>query len=189
MKRVIRPYIDCGDHVKVVLTHGKVALLSKEDVYLVEHHNWNLHNRGYARRNTQIGARFVCYLLHRAVMGDIPEGMEVDHINGDRLDCRRSNLRLVTRSQNHMNMNFRPGKTGVRGVVHGVNGTFSAQIKVDQKAITRQCRTLEEAIRVRAELEREYFGEFRAKPERLAIAPPPVVYPNPKQKPKRKRHV
>lgn len=41
--------------------------------------------------------------LHRVIMGDIPAGMEIDHINRNTLDNRRDNLRIVTRSQNLQN--------------------------------------------------------------------------------------
>jgi hypothetical protein len=34
---------------------------------------------------------------------DLKEGEECDHVNGDKLDNRRCNLRVVTRSQNNMN--------------------------------------------------------------------------------------
>ena len=49
--------------------------------------------------------------------GSIPEGMDVDHINGQRDDNRLSNLRLASRSQNRMNSKVRPGtNTGMKGI-------------------------------------------------------------------------
>lgn len=47
------------------------------------------------------------YYLHRYVLGN-PES-EVDHINRNKLDCRRENLRLATRSQNNVNKGKRKG--------------------------------------------------------------------------------
>ena len=55
---------------------------------------------GYKRRSMKYHR-----LLWLLLKGDIPVGMEMDHINRDRIDNRIENLRLVTRSQNMMNRN------------------------------------------------------------------------------------
>jgi len=56
-----------------------------------------------------------CY-IHRLVMG-FPEGMDVDHINGNGLDNRKENLRVCSRSQNSMNKKLRSDSTtGYKGV-------------------------------------------------------------------------
>ena len=54
--------------------------------------------------------------MHRLVMGN-PEGMCVDHINGDTLDNRKENLRVCTMSQNSMNKRLRSdSQSGYKGV-------------------------------------------------------------------------
>lgn len=54
--------------------------------------------------------------LHREIMAP-PGGMEVDHRNGDPLDCRRANLRLATHEQNTRNGRMRISNTsGYKGV-------------------------------------------------------------------------
>ena len=94
-------------------------------------------NKGYLRTN--IGDKKVS--LHRLafeLMGvDIPEGMEIDHINHNRSDNRWSNLRLVTHSENQRNASKRKDNTS--GVV-GVNWNkqfkrWSARIHVDGRRI------------------------------------------------------
>ena len=54
--------------------------------------------------------------IHRVVMNN-PEGMDVDHINGDTLDNRKENLRVCTRAQNSQNRKLREdSSTGMKGV-------------------------------------------------------------------------
>ena len=66
-------------------------------------------SNGYARSGEG-------YLMHRVVM-DAPEGKAIDHINGNGLDNRKSNLRFATRRQNNMNMKLRKENTsGFKGV-------------------------------------------------------------------------
>ena len=55
--------------------------------------------------------------LHRLILGALAESREVDHINGNRLDNRRSNLRPATRSQNAANQARRSdNRSGFKGV-------------------------------------------------------------------------
>lgn len=87
--------------------------------------------------------------MHRFLM-DAPDGMEVDHVNHDTLDNRRStNLRLVTRPQNMQNLQgaHRDSRTGVRGVHWDApRQRYHARVHVGQKTIhVGYYRTLEEA--------------------------------------------
>ena len=81
---------------------------------------WNL----YAYRETQMvrGARGKCVSLHRVIaerMGLAVDdrGLQVDHINGNPLDNRRANLRMVTPTENTRNQKDRTDSTsGFKGV-------------------------------------------------------------------------
>jgi hypothetical protein len=85
---------------------------------------------GYALRNQT--------LLHRLLMNP-PPGMEVDHINGDRLDNRRENLRLVTHAENVANRALRNkvNESGFRGVTRPMHPTskfaWRAQVGFQRK--------------------------------------------------------
>lgn len=104
--------------------------------------------------------------LHRWIM-NAPKGLVVDHINGDTLDNRRSNLRIVTQAQNLQNIHRVPRhnkSSGIRGVClfkpyarKGYPRKWRAYVTVDGKEITLgYYRTKEEAgavvARVRARL-------------------------------------
>jgi len=66
----------------------------------------------YVARSTGVNQ----VLIHRLIMG-FPEGMFIDHINGNGLDNRKENLRVCTPSQNCMNKKLRSDSTtGYKGV-------------------------------------------------------------------------
>lgn len=76
------------------------------------------------------------YYLHRLIM-ETPKGMYTDHINGNKLDNRRSNLRIVTHSQNLHGFNTYPNKSGIRGITRGISrggkysGRWIAQVTIN----------------------------------------------------------
>ena len=74
-------------------------------------------------------------LLHRLVL-DAPDGVDVDHINRNTLDNRRSNLRLASRSENNANRGLQKNNSsGFRGVRLSKGRYWIAQIKVDGRQI------------------------------------------------------
>jgi len=103
---------------------GKVVaytLIDEQDAYLARL-TWHLKSDGYAarfrtRRNHHNGSGRGKFLrLHRVIL-DAPPGVEVDHINRNRLDNRRSNLRLATDGENARNCKRNTRNTsGYKGV-------------------------------------------------------------------------
>ena len=82
---------------------GKFAKICVGDLRKVEDHSkrWHLDGNGYAQCRSKVTGKSV--YMHR-VIKDFPENpLEVDHINHDKLDNRRVNLRLVTGSTNNRN--------------------------------------------------------------------------------------
>ena len=113
MKRPIR--ID-GAHAYVPLTQGREAIIDVADVSLVDGHTWWLGKGGYAVRVYKVNGKQTTVYMHR-VISACPEGQEVDHIDGDGLNNRRSNLRNATKAQNAYNVGPRRTNTsGYKGV-------------------------------------------------------------------------
>src|SRR5688572_18483872 len=89
------------------LSNSDQAALVDDDVHeWASRYTWSLSIGkfgGYVRRNTMGANRCQqSHYLHREIMG-APDGAQVDHKNRNPLDNRRSNLRLVDRSQNQQN--------------------------------------------------------------------------------------
>lgn len=75
--------------------------------------------------------------LHRYIMS-APKGLMVDHINGNTLDNRKNNLRIVTSSENQQNRRGaqRNSKSGVRGVCwHKQRGKWTTRIRINGQRI------------------------------------------------------
>src|SRR4051812_18715113 len=79
-----------------------VALVDDDDYEMLMRHKWHRHKLGYAYRIVWRGRVYVkAIYMHREIFGN-PSG-EVDHINRRKLDNRRSNLRITSRSMNGAN--------------------------------------------------------------------------------------
>lgn len=93
--------------IEIPLTRGFVAIIDDEDAHLAEFKWFAKAGSGgsvYAVRNKSLkdGPRGTIF-LHHEVMGRPPRGRVVDHINDPTTDCRRANLRVVTKRTNVRN--------------------------------------------------------------------------------------
>jgi hypothetical protein len=96
--------------------------------------------------------------------GPIPDGYEIDHINGNRQDNRLQNLRLATDQQNGMNHGLssrnRSGHSGVYW--HSKRGKWTAKIRFSGRLIDLgEYREIDHAINARKQAEEKYFGNFK----------------------------
>ena len=123
---------------EIPLTQGKVALVDAEDYEELSKYKWhaikkkNL-SKYYACRYQRGGPKTV--FMHRMIM-TTPNGMQTDHINHNKLDNRKSNLRTVTSSQNGINRkglqtNNKSGYTGI----YWHQKAWCVEIKLHQKKI------------------------------------------------------
>lgn len=93
---------------QIPLTQGKHAIVDLENFERLSQWSWYFH--GFYAVRKPYNANGKCFMMHRLII-NAPEDMYVDHINGNGLDNRRSNLRLCTHTQNCMNSLRRKNKT------------------------------------------------------------------------------
>src|ERR1035441_7632696 len=86
----------------VGLNKGYTAIVDDEDYERVSAIRWFVNKTGYADHAYRKDGRIQRLLMHRLVL-DAPDGMQVDHIDGGRLDNRKCNLRFCTTAQNSIN--------------------------------------------------------------------------------------
>lgn len=123
-----------------LLKSDRVATVDDCDLHLVAGRKWRLHNTGryayscYWDKNKKT-RRFL--LMHRVVMGVVGTTYLIDHINGDGLDNRRSNLRIATPSQNARNSRckarIQSRYKGISNRPDGRRAGFTASICADGK--------------------------------------------------------
>lgn len=148
--------IDHGDHVEIIVLKRNMSCaekvkIDKEDMELFSN-NKVFTSKGYAR--TVFNGKITP--IHRMI---IKSEDEIDHINRDKLDNRKINLRPATRVQNIANTPGR-SKTGYKGVVASKK-RFWAKIKKDGKSITIGFfNTPEEAALAYNEKAKVIFGDF-----------------------------
>ena len=131
-----------------------------EDYDLIKNYCWCITNSGYV--STYIKGKQ--FLLHRFIIGKDEE--IIDHINHNKVDNRKINLRIVTNSQNGMNSTISKNNTsGFTGVYwHNRDKVWEAWIKVDYKDIyLGRFYNFEDAKEARLKAEDKYYREYSYK--------------------------
>jgi len=125
-----------------------------EDFDRVKNSSWCIRAAGYAvaRINDKI------VNMHRLIMNATSDNT-VDHINGDKLDNRKANLRFCNQRSNSQNRKS-TNKYGISGIFME-NNKYKARIMVDRKGINLgSFDNLDDAINARIVAEIKYYGEF-----------------------------
>lgn len=153
---------------EIPLSSNGVTLVSDEDYEYLKGWNWFPSTNGYAQRNQRTGGRRrLNIFLHRVVVermlgGPIPEGCQVDHIDRDKRNNQRENLRIATISQNAHNRNSkRDSLSQHKGVSwHKHKKRWIASIKLQGKSYhLGYFDTEREAAEAYDHKARELFGE------------------------------
>lgn len=153
-----------GNMAEIKLSQGKVAIVDDCDFERLNGWNWYLNSYGYAVRHevVSIARKRPSVLMHR-VIADTPPGMHTDHINGNKLDNRRCNLRICTAAQNISNTGLRSdNSSGCKGVYWRKSiSKWCVQISVKGKRLhVGYFSCIEAARKAYAEAADKFHGEF-----------------------------
>lgn len=144
---------------KIKLTQDKYAVVDNADFDYLNQWKWSLLQGKYAHRNAGKKGHI---RMHRLIM-DAPNDMSVDHINGDGLDNRRSNLRICSHRENLKNMRIsRSNRSGYKDIYwDSTRQKFAVQIMSDgKKYYGGRYDAIGEAIQSRNKLILELHKEF-----------------------------
>lgn len=150
-------YIDLYDKQCNVIAQ---AIIDTEDLDKVQYIKWKLSGSGYAMNTPKFKGS--SKHMSREILGTKEY---VDHINHNTLDNRKKNLRIVTKSQNQMNSNY-------KGVTETKNKTYYAHIKIDGKMINLGVYVFkDEAYFARWYAEQKLFKEYKYPKDKPTILP------------------
>lgn len=126
---------------------GEEILVDDEDFESLSKVLWRV-NDGYAARTVRINGKKQNQYMHRLIFGLEPHSREwLDHINMNRLDNRRENLRLCTNAQNQQNR------------------TLSKRNTTGYKGVSFQANTRKYRVQIKCHGVRRYLGEFETADE------------------------
>lgn len=95
---------------EIKLTKGKVTIVDDEDYEELNKYKWLYNSSGYAARNSYKNEKPTMIHMHR-VINNTPVGLETDHIDCDKLNNQKANLRTVTKQQNQFNQRSHKGSS------------------------------------------------------------------------------
>lgn len=145
------------DYVVIITKKNEKIFVDKEDFEKINKWSWCVSPQGYAVANIKGKVVKMNWVLFPTIKGYVQ-----DHINGNKLDNRKTNLRSCSQRENAINCCVPKNNTsGYVGVCKTKYGTYNARIMVHRKLINiGTFHTIEEAIAKRKDAEIKYFGEY-----------------------------
>lgn len=157
--------------MRIPLTKGYFTEVDEVDYHYLNKWKWQYGANGYAVRDEYLGKvdgkyKHKTVLMHRQLLSP-SKGFDVDHINRNKLDNRRTNLRVATRSQNKANTG--PRKRLNTELPTGI--TYNSSQRTKQPYMARICHQgksqflgnfyrVEDAEKAYLARKKELFGEF-----------------------------
>lgn len=126
---------------EIKLTQGKVALVDDEDYEYLNQWRWQFSN-GYARRNIKLlNGKRSSQSMHRLILNTSSLELLVDHINGNKIDNRKENLRTCNIYENALNRGVKKeNKLRIKGVsFKKERKKYVAVIQVNKKQLHIGC--------------------------------------------------
>jgi len=84
------------------LNSDKLMKVDDEDYEELSKHKWWFNNKGYPHTYIYVDNKRTSIFMHQILIKP-PKGLQIDHIDRDKLNNQRDNLRIATQSQNNMN--------------------------------------------------------------------------------------
>ena len=141
----------------ITLKTGEVAIVDDDLHLFLSRFRWHRTCKGYAATCLVPGSTI---FMHRVINGTRP-GQQTDHINGDKLDNRRENLRSCSNAEN-CRTRRRSNPSGFRGVNQRPNGKWEASICFDyRRHYLGVYDSKEEASAAYAGAAKVLYGEFQ----------------------------
>jgi len=102
--------------------NGGEVLIDQEDLARISLFTWRVTPQGYARHDKRIGGKLYAIHMHNFLIGRALKPNDIDHINRNKLDNRKINLRVASKSLTKFNQNmYKNNKSGVKGVFFNHN--------------------------------------------------------------------
>ena len=144
--------------VKIYVNNSDdVILCDIEDWEKLKYYRWYKNMYGYAESNDENHKKIK---MHKVIIGNVGN-MIIDHINRNKLDNRKCNLRVVTKKANGLNRDLRKENTSGYAGVSEVDTGWKATITENGKNINIGIfSTKKRAIKARREAEKRIYGIY-----------------------------
>lgn len=147
---------------KIPLTQGKFALVDDEDYDKISRYKWRYNKNGYAMAHDILENKVDVY-MHRLV-NKTAVGFHTDHINHDKLDNRKENLRTATSSQNAFNTGLYSHNTSGHKGLYWYERYKKWEVYINvhgERIYLKRFKNLQDALDARKNAELKYCESFK----------------------------